>query len=66
MLIKDRLKALGKTQVWLVLELQKRGIVVQPQHLCSMINGISTYPKAKLVLQTSDEILTEEEKRHGT
>ena len=63
MLIKDRLKALGKTQVWLVLELQKRGIVVQPQHLCSMISGVSTYPKAKLVLQTSDEILTEEEQK---
>lgn len=61
MLIKDKLKALGKTQVWLVLELQKRGIVVQPQHLCSIINGASTYPKARRVLQVCEEIINEVE-----
>lgn len=61
MLIKDRLKSLGKTQVWLVLELQKGGIVVQPQHLCSIINGVSTYPKAKHILQVCDEIIEEAE-----
>lgn len=28
--IRERMKALGKTQVWLILQLRERGIVVQP------------------------------------
>ncbi len=59
--IKDRLKKLGKTQVWLIFELRKRGIEVQPPLLSSIINGVYTYPQAQRVLKVCDEILTEVE-----
>ena len=57
--IKDRIKALGKTQVWLIFELRKRGIVIQPPLMSSIINGVYTYPQAQRVLKVCDEILTE-------
>ena len=59
--IKDRLKRLKKTQVWLIFELRKRGIEVQPPLLSSIINGVYTYPQAQRVLKVCDEILTEAE-----
>lgn len=59
--IKDRLKRLGKTQVWLIFELRKRGIEIQPPLLSSIINGVYTYPQAQRVLKACDEILTEVE-----
>lgn len=59
--IKDRLKRLKKTQVWLIFELRKRGIEVQPPLLSSIINGVYTYPQAQRVLKACDEILTEVE-----
>lgn len=59
--IKDRLKRLKKTQVWLIFELRKRGIEVQPPLLSSIINGVYTYPQAQRVLKVCDEILTEVE-----
>ena len=59
--IKNRLDALGKTQVWLLIELRKRGVLTQPPQLCNIINGIYTYPKAQLVGKTCDEILKEAE-----
>lgn len=64
--IRDRLKALGKTQVWLILELQKRGLVVQPPEMSSILRGVNTYPKAKKVLKVSDAILTEIEQKPWT
>lgn len=59
--IKDRLKKLGKTQVWLILELRKRGVEIQPPLMSSIINGVYTYPQAQRVLKVCDEILTEVE-----
>ena len=59
--IKERLKSLGKTQVWLIFMLRERGISVQPPFLSSVINGVYTYPVAQQVLKTCDEILTEVE-----
>ena len=59
--IKDRLKRLKQTQVWLIFELRKRGIEVQPPLLSSIINGVYTYPQAQRVLKVCDEILTEVE-----
>ena len=59
--IKNRLDALGKTQVWLLMELRKRGVITQPPQLCNIINGIYTYPKAQLVGKTCDEIIKEAE-----
>lgn len=62
--IKDRLKALGKTQVWLILELRKRGVEVQPPLMSSIINGVYTYPQAQRVLKVCDEVI--KEKENGT
>lgn len=59
--IKDRIKTLGKTQVWLIFELRKRGIEIQPPLMSSIINGVYTYPQAQRVLKVCDEILTENE-----
>lgn len=59
--IKDRLKALGKTQVWLILELRKRGVEVQPPLMSSIINGVYTYPQAQRVLKVCDEVLKDVE-----
>lgn len=60
--IKDRLDKLGKSQVWLLMELRKRGVVTQPPQLCNIINGVYTYPKAQLVEKECDEIIKEAEK----
>lgn len=59
--IKDRLKKLGKTQVWLIFQLRERGIEIQPPLMSSIINGVYTYPRAQRVLKVCDEILTEAE-----
>ena len=59
--IKDRLKKLNKTQVWLIFKLRERGIEVQPPLLSSIINGVYTYPQAQRGLKVCDEILTEVE-----
>ena len=60
--IKDRLDKIGKSQVWLLMELRKRGVMTQPPQLCNIINGIYTYPKAQLVGKECDEIIKEVEK----
>lgn len=57
--IKDRLTALGKSQVWLLKELRKQGVLIQPPQLCNIINGIYTYPKATTVLVECDKIIRE-------
>lgn len=59
--IKDRLKKLGKTQVWLIFQLRERGIEIQPPLMSSIINGVYTYPQAQRVLKVCGEILTEAE-----
>lgn len=57
--IRERLEALGKTQVWLILELQKRGVIVQPPEMSAILRGVNTYPKAIKVLDVSNTILAE-------
>lgn len=59
--IRDRLRALRKSQVWLIKELRKRGIIVQPPELSNILSGLYTFPKARMVLDISEEILTEAE-----
>jgi hypothetical protein len=59
--IKNRLKALGKTQRWLLFELRERGINTQPPLLSSILSGAYTYPQAERVLKVCDEILKEVE-----
>ena len=59
--IKDRLKRIGKSQIWLVFELRERGFSVQPPLLSSVISGAYTYPLALKILKACDEILTEVE-----
>ena len=59
--IKDRLKALGKTQRWLLFELRKRDVNTQPPLLSSILSGAYTYPQAERVLKVCDEILKEVE-----
>lgn len=61
--IRERLKALGKTQSWLILELRKRhDIKVQTPEFSQILSGILSTPKADKVLTLCDEILTEYEK----
>lgn len=59
--IKSRMVAQGVTQVEMILELQKRGIVVQPPELSQILRGVYTYPKATKVLDECDRILEEHE-----
>lgn len=62
--IKSRMVAQGVTQVEMILELQKRGLVVQPPELSQILRGVYTYPKAAKVLDECDRILNEKE--HGS
>lgn len=60
--IQERMKRLDIKQVDMILELQKRGIVVQPPEMSSILRGVYTYPKSKKVLDECDKILTERER----
>lgn len=60
--IKERLAHLGKSQVWLLKKLREQGVITQPPQLSNIVNGIYTYPKAKLVGEMCDNILTEAER----
>ena len=59
--IKSRMAKVGMSQVDMILELQKRGIVIQPPMLSSILRGVYTYAKAKLILAECENILTEKE-----
>lgn len=59
--IKDRLDALGKSQVWLLRKLRERGFSTQPPQLSNIINGNYTYPKANMLLGECNQILSEYE-----
>ena len=61
MSIKERLSEIGKSQVWLLKKLREKGVATQPPQLSNIINGVYTYPKAKLVGEMCDKILTEVE-----
>lgn len=60
-LIRERMQKMGMKQVDMILELQKRGIVVQPPEMSTILRGVSTFPKSKKVLSECDKILTEHE-----
>ena len=57
--VKSRMAELGITQVDMILELQKRGVAVQPPMLSSILRGVYTYPKAKLILAECEKVLAE-------
>jgi len=59
--VKERMAEIGMTQVDMMLELQKRGYAVQPPMMSSILRGVYTYPKAKIILAVCDEILKERE-----
>lgn len=61
MSVKSRMADLGMTQVDMILELQKRGINVQPPMMSNILRGVYTCPKAKLVLAECEKILKERE-----
>ena len=60
--VRERLKALGKTQNWLILEMKKRNVSVITSEFSNILNGVLTTPKAQIVLTLCNEILTEYEK----
>lgn len=60
--VRERMQALDMSQVDMILELQKRGLTVQPPEMSSIIRGVYTYPKAKRVLDECEKILTERER----
>ena len=57
--VKARMEYMGITQVDMILELQKRGLVVQPPMLSSILRGVYTYPKAKKILAECEKVLDE-------
>lgn len=57
--VKARMEYMGITQVDMILELQKRGLTVQPPMLSSILRGVYTYPKAKKILAECEKILDE-------
>lgn len=59
--VKERMADVGMTQVDMILELQKRGYVVQPPMMSSILRGVYTYPKAKQILAECEKILKERE-----
>ncbi len=60
--VKERMARLGISQVDMILELQKRGLVVQPPMLSSVLRGVYTYPKANRILKECEDILDERER----
>ena len=60
--VKERMADLGMTQVDMILELQKRGISVQPPMLSSVLRGVYTYPKAKEILKVCEQVLDDKER----
>lgn len=59
--VKSRMAEIGMTQVEMILELKKRGFDVQPPMMSSILRGVYTYPKAKLILAECEKILAERE-----
>lgn len=58
------LRRKGRRVLWteIIMKLQKRGIFVHPSDLSKMKNGVVRTPKANMVLQACDEILSQIEK----
>lgn len=62
MTVLDKMNRLGMTQVEMIQELRKRGYEIQPPMMSSILTGVYTYPKAKKILETCEEIVNEREK----
>lgn len=62
MTVLDKMNRLGMTQVEMIRELRKRGYEIQPPMMSSILTGVYTYPKAKKILETCEEIVNELEK----
>lgn len=60
--IKDRMEALGVTQVEMMLELQKRGMNVSPPMMSQILRGVYNFPKGQKVLTVCEDILAEYER----
>lgn len=60
--VKARMERAGLTQVDMILELQKRGMKVQPPMLSSVLRGVYTGPKAKQILSECEAVLSAHEK----
>lgn len=63
--IRERLRHLGKTQVWLILQLKERNLTVQTSEFSYILSGVISTPKAQRVLKACNEILSEYEKEVG-
>lgn len=61
--IKQRMEALGMSQVDMIFALQRRGVEVQPPMLSSILRGVYTYPKARCILAECDKVLMERERQ---
>lgn len=57
--IKVSLCELGKTQVWLIGELAKKGIKTNKFEMSAVISGSRTGPKAESIIKTSQKIINE-------
>ena len=60
--IKDRMEALGISQVDMILKLKERGMTVSPPMMSQILRGVYDYPKGKAVLMACEEVLTEHER----
>lgn len=60
--IKDRMEALGVTQVDMILELQKRGITVSPPMMSQILRGVYNFPKGQKALSVCEKILAKYER----
>lgn len=65
-IIKSRLIELGRKQVELISELEKRGILTNPSELSYSINGKLNTPKGTLIRNECLKILDEWEKEATT
>lgn len=52
-------------QVWLIEQLKNRGITTDKTELSSVLSGARTGPKAELIINTSNEIISSYDKKHN-
>lgn len=63
--IRVSLAEIVKTQVWLINQLAKRGVVTDKTEMSAVLNGTRHGNKVDLILKTSAEILKEYRDEHG-
>lgn len=62
--IREKLGKHSLSQIWLINELEERGIVTEKTELSSIIKGTRRGPKAEKIIDASAEILTEYENKY--